>query len=189
MRSKWKTFLPLAALGALALAAAPIHATTCLLLDESELALRAKTILHGDVTSRASFVTDGGRIYTEYRFRPRDVLKGSAGADGQVTFREWGGEVNGIHYWLPGVGEFREGDEVVAFLGETDPRTGVGFTTGLAQGKFLVTRDAAGARVRRDLGHLVLLDQPGGAPARSPAASDERNLDAFKASVRGYLKR
>src|SRR5438067_5934285 len=135
MRTRWKTLVPLAALGALALLATPILATTCVLLDESELALRAKTILHGDVASRACFVTEGGRIYTEYRFKPRDLLKGAAEADGLVTFREWGGDANGIHYWLPGVGDFHEGDEVVAFLGEADPRTGVGFTTGLAQGK------------------------------------------------------
>jgi hypothetical protein len=183
--------LAVIAAGALALvAAAPILATTVVLLDESELVARAQTIVHGDVVSKRFVASgEGGRIYTEYHFLPRELLKGAAGPDGTVVFREWGGEINGIHYWLPGVGEFQTGDEVVAFLGAPDPRTGIGFTTGLAQGKFTVTRGAGGASVRRDLGHLVLLDRPGGAQVAGAPAGDQRDLEAFKAMIREMLKK
>src|SRR5262245_30826548 len=105
-----------------AVVAAPIFATTVVLLDEPQLVAGAERIVHGDVVSKRSFVAaEGGRIYTEYRFQPREMLKGAAEGDGMVTFREWGGEVNGLHYYVPGVGEFRTGDEVVAFLGPQDP--------------------------------------------------------------------
>ena len=169
-----------------AVCAAPLFATTVVLLDESQLVSGAERIVHGDVVSKRSYVAAvGGRIYTEYRFQPREMLKGAADGDGFVTFREWGGEVNGLHYYIPGVGEFRTGEEVVAFLGEADPRTGVGFTTGLSQGKFRVAREGGTARVRRDVTGARLLDRTG-AEAPTPPA-DAGDLDAFKAAIKAQV--
>jgi len=155
---KLKVFLA----GVLAFAALgrPVPATTVVALDDAQLVHLARTIVHADVIGKQAYVADAtGRIYTEYFFRPHELLKGEAGKDGLVVFREWGGEVNGVHYWLPGVGEFGEGEEVVAFLGDPDPKSGVSFTTGLSQGKFHIERDAAGnVRAVRNTGDLHLVD-------------------------------
>jgi hypothetical protein len=184
-----RTLAALAAIAAIALVARPISATTVVALDDDALVHLSARIVHGDVVSKTCQVAaEGGRIYTEYRFRPREMLKGTADADGLVTFREWGGAVGAIHYWIPGLGEFRQGEEVLAFLGTPDAQTGVGFTTGLSQGKYHVTRDAqGGARVRRDLGELRLVNAAGadsGAPGRS-----EGDLERFKAEIRARVGR
>jgi hypothetical protein len=172
----------------LLLAVRSSDATTVVALSDAELACGAKTVLHGDVVSRESFVTaTGGRIYTEYRFAVRDLLKGAAESDGTVVFREWGGEVGGTHYWLPGVSGYKLGEEVVAFLGDADPRTGVGLTYGLAQGKFVVQRDAktGKAEVRRDLSGLKLVDGDRQTPAPEPPDEGAgRELESFKAKIR-----
>jgi hypothetical protein len=169
---------------------APLSATTMVFLTEDDLVDRARTIVHGDVVSkRCALAPEGGRIYTEYVFRAREVLKGTAAPDGTVVFREWGGEVNGVRYAIPGVGEFAQGEEVVAFLGAPDPRTGVGFTTGLSLGKFRVVRDRAGAaRVRRTVAGMTLLDRSSGNEL-PPPTGEERDLSAFKTAIRARLAR
>jgi hypothetical protein len=180
----------LAACAALVLFLQPIEATTVVALDDAALTRGARTIIHGDVISKESFVAaQGGRIYTEYRFAVREVLKGAADADGTVTFREWGGEVGGTHYMIPGLHGYGLGEEVVTFLGTADPRTGVGFTYGLAQGKFNVTRDAATGKavVTRNLHELNLLPRPGGAAPASQGEGGE--LEAFKAKIRAEVRK
>lgn len=187
-----KTLVVAAAVTALfvGLLAAPLSATTVVLLGEDELVAAARAIVHGDVVSkRTAVAARGGRIYTEYRFRPREVLKGATDPDGTITFREWGGEANGIRYYIPGVGEFAEGDEVVAFLGEADSATGVGFTVGLSQGKFRVVREGGEARVRRDLARARLFSRETGEEVAPPPAEDERGLEAFKMAIRARLGR
>ena len=178
----------LAAAAALALAVR-LGATTVVALGDDELVALSRVIVHGDVVGKESrLAAEGGRIYTEYRFRVRELMKGEAGSDQTIAFREWGGRVGNVHYWLPGVGEFALGEEVVAFLGEPDARTGIGFTTGLAQGKFRVLRPADGTpRVRRELGVLRLIDR-GGTEVQAEQA-DERDLEAFKTSIRRRIGR
>ncbi len=193
-RMSRRALLAAAALAAILFVVRPSAATTVVALDDGELARGSRTVLHGDVVSKQSFVAaQGGRIFTEYRFAVRDLVKGAANADGTVVFREWGGEAGGVRYWVPGVAGYEVGEEVVAFLGDADPRTGVGFTYGLAQGKFKVERDAASGRavVRRDLSSLKLEPRPGDDRAAPPPEGAEpprgRDLGAFKAKLRAEL--
>jgi hypothetical protein len=181
--------LSLTCIGAGLLLPASSSATTVVALSDPDLARGAKTIVHGDVVSRESFsVAENGRIYTEYRFAVRDLLKGTAEKDGSVVFREWGGEANGIRYYVPGAPGYDVGEEVVTFLGDTDPKTGVGFTYGLSQGKFVVRRDAASGKalLHRDL-HGLSVVGPDGRPSAEPAGDDGRELETFEAQIRAEV--
>ncbi|GIW71017.1 MAG: hypothetical protein KatS3mg102_0559 [Planctomycetota bacterium] len=176
-----------ALLGAVLLVAAPAAATTVVLLDDDALVARAVAIVHGDVVGKRCARTPDGRIFTEYRFAIREMLKGEAPPSGVVSFREWGGELDGLRYWIPGTGRFEIGDEVIVFLGATDATTAVGFTTGLAQGKFRVVRNARGARAIRQLGTLVTIDEESGEPV-AHAERDEHDLEALLARIRARVR-
>jgi hypothetical protein len=169
----------------------PVDATTVVALDDAALARGARTIVHGDVVSKESFVAaEGGRIYTEYRFAVRDLLKGRADADGTVVFREWGGEVGGTRYWIPGVNGYQLGEEVLTFLGEPDAGSGIGLTFGLAQGKFSVRREAGSGRalLTRDLGDLSTVEPRGDTRVPPPVPPpDVRDLEGFKTKIRAEL--
>jgi hypothetical protein len=191
-----RTLVAAAALAAVLLTTAPpgARATTVVALSDADLARGARTIVHADVAEKRSFLhAPSGRIFTEYRFALRELLKGEESARGSVVFREWGGEVGGVRYWIPGVDGYEPGEEVVAFLGEEDARTGVGFTFGLAQGKFRVERDAASgeARLTRRLGALELLPPPTPPGAAAPLAPRDaaRDLDLFKTFVRAEVRK
>jgi hypothetical protein len=195
-----RTLIAAAAGAALLILIQPLAtATTVVALSDADLVHGAKTIVHADVLEKHSVQLQGsGRIYTEYRFHVKDLLKGAAAGDGTVVFREWGGEVNGVHYWIPGVNGYEPGEEVVTFLGEQDARTGVGFTFGLAQGKFRVERAEGGkVRLTRRLGSLEVVPQgaplapiaPPGAAGKPPAAEPERELDTFKAFIRAEVRK
>jgi hypothetical protein len=178
--------LSVAAIAATLLPLRALEATTVVALADGDLARVARTIVHGDVVAKRSFVAaEGGRIYTEYRFAARELLKGSGNGDGTVTFREWGGEVGGVRYWIPGLQGYEVGEEVVAFLGAPDARTGVGFTVGLGQGKFTVEREHATgrAKVRRSLEQLDVVGRPGVPSAQSAP----RELDGFLATIRAEV--
>jgi hypothetical protein len=183
-------------------------ATTVVALSDGELVRGARTIVHADVIDKHSVqLPSSGRIYTEYRFRVRELLKGE-GTD-TVVFREWGGDIGAVKYWIPGVNGYEPGEEVVTFLGEPDARTGIGLTYGLAQGKFRVERDAASgkARLTRKLAAVDIVPSPAplsilappaaggdGAGRSAPAAhlsveEAERELEGFKAFVRVEVRK
>jgi hypothetical protein len=168
----------------LLLASGRAHSTTVLWLDDDALIDHADQIVHGEVTSATSHWDPvSGRVYTAYTFRSFEVLKGAADQDGEVTFREWGGEIDGVRYLIPGAGRFRPGQEVLAFLGTVDPHTGVGFTAGLAQGKFSVERAGSRARAVRSLTSLVTVEADG-ATHHPHAGGDERELGTWLCRIR-----
>ncbi|RME73945.1 MAG: hypothetical protein D6776_06125, partial [Planctomycetota bacterium] len=78
--------------------------TEALALDEAALVARSEAIVHGRVRARRCRRLPDGRIYTEYAIEVFEALKGAGRPGTTVTFREWGGEVDGIHYWIPGAG-------------------------------------------------------------------------------------
>jgi hypothetical protein len=164
--------------------------TQALRLDDAELVARSRAIVHGEVIARTYHATADGRIYTRYTFRAHEMLKGRAAAGGTVTFREWGGEAGGLRYWVPGAGDFDVGDEVIAFLAETDPLTDVGFTTGMAQGKFRIVRseDTGVARAVRTFGALELVSADGVETGRV-ADPDARDLGPLLDKIRAFVRR
>lgn len=165
--------------------------TSVVELDDAQLVERSTTILHGDVTHKnVRVVAETGAYYTEYVFAVRELIKGDQPTTTEVVFREWGGEMGGLRYWLPGTGKFNVGDEVVVFLGKTDPRTGIGFTTGLAQGKFRVEHDGASstATAVRELGELRLVDQKTGLEHEVPKI-ERRKLPQLLNKVKSLLRK
>lgn len=172
-------------------AGSPAGATTVLRLADEALVDQADRIVHGRVIAKVVHALPDRTCYTEYRIRVTEVLKGDAPAApaAELTFREWGGKTDaGWGYWIPGTGELDLDQEVVVFLGRPDPATGVGFTTGLAQGKFQVRRKAGReAEVLRDLEGLELLDDDG-RPVAPRAAPERRRLEDLKRRVRARVE-
>jgi len=167
-------------------AASGALATTVVQLSDSALADSAVRIVHGVVTDRtAHALPDRTGYYTEYRLRVTEALKGVAKGTREVVFREWGARMpTGEGYWIPGTGELKIGEEVVVFLGAIDTKTQVGFTTGLAQGKFHVRTEGGQKVATRSFKGLSLLD-PDGAPADPDARS--RKLVDLKRQIRARL--
>ncbi len=187
----------------------PVGASTVLRLDDGEIVDLAERIVHGRVLSKeVRRARDGVRIFTEYRVAPDELLKplpraaGIPGGppalepDGTLVFRQWGGELDGVRFYIPGVAELDPDEEVLLFIEPAgDPVERVGFTVGPALGNYGVERDPATGRAtaRRRLNGLELEDGGagrGGPPVR-PGPGDEagRDLDDLKAAIRARIAR
>lgn len=114
-------------------------ATLMIPLSLEELQGRADLILHATVKSKTCERTTEGRIITRVRMDVSEVLKGVLKTN---TFEivHGGGVVGDVRAEVSGQVEYKEGEEVVAFL--VLNQRGEGVTLGLAQGKFRVWRDA-----------------------------------------------
>ncbi len=172
------------AVGCLWHAAAP--ATEAIRLDDAELVARSTRIVYADVIGRRALRVPDGRIYTEYRLRIREALKGGGRRGETIVFREWGGSVGDVHYWIPGCGRFEVGQRVIAFLAPVDPHTGVGFTTGLAQGKIHVIDTPRGPEAIRSFGDLTLRTPNGRVHAALPI--ERRKLDLVLTRIRALVR-
>lgn len=163
-------------------------ATTVVHLEDEQLVEASERIVHGKVVAvTANVAKDGERCFTEYRIEVVEILKGGEIDTTEVTFREWGATMpEGWGYWIPGVGRFDVGEEIVVFLGEVDEVDGVGFTTGLAQGKFHIVREGGKATATRRFRQLELVDSSG---KRVAPDKDSRDLDELKATVHAHIKR
>ncbi len=191
--------IPLLALGLVAAAAVaasagagPAAASTVVLLDDQGLVDEAARVVHGEVVDlRPGLARDGVRIYTDVTIRAVEVLKGQADAGGLVAFRQWGGEIGGRRYVIPGAAELRLGAEVVAFLGDERGPDRAGFTVGLAQGLFHVVRDASTgeASVHRRFAGLNVVDRATGRPVAVPHREPGRDLGEFLAEMRRRVRR
>ncbi|MFC1707651.1 hypothetical protein ACFL59_12690 [Planctomycetota bacterium] len=162
-------------------------ATTVVYLGDDDLIDNADKILHATVVDKSVHRTpDGKRIYTEYRFRVEEMLKGQA-QDKEVKFREWGGRhPDGTECWIPGRGDLSVGDEAVVLLGKVDPSTGIGFTEGLALGKLHVHRGPKGKLVRRSTKGLVAIDGKG---SEVIPPNEVRSLTSWKKRIRERVAR
>lgn len=176
---------------ALFMFALPAGATTVVRLDDGTLIDSAAKVVHGVVVEKTPHaLPDGRRFYTEYRIRVSEMLKGEADeedAEGvrEVVFREWGARMpDGRGYWIPGCGSFEVGEEVLVFLGEPDPRTRIGFTTGLAQGKFHILREDGEAKATRKLGSSAEVTELGADGKPKEPEVEIRDLEALKRKVR-----
>lgn len=166
------------------------HATTVVALDDAALVDASERIVHGKVLERTSSRLDDGRVVTTYRIQVREWLKGEDdGGGAALVFREWGGTLaDGSGTWIPGAGSFEVGEEVLVFLAPRGDE-GVGFTTGLAQGKFHVRPGPDGAkRASRSLGRLSLVDASG-RPVEGADDKDARDLTELKRKVKERVRR
>lgn len=180
--NRWWAFLLLPLLLGL-----PASSATVERLDHAALTGRAGRILWGDcVATRAEWNAERTRIFTTVRFARREVLKGEDEAVVEVKLP--GGELDGRALVIHGMPRFEPGQEVVLFLTERHPRSGVSLPVGLGQGVFEVDRRGGRAVARRDTRGLELVTpgQPGGG---DPGGLEELGLDELLAGTRAEVAR
>jgi hypothetical protein len=130
----------LTGLVALALAA-PAAASSMLAYDIPEMTTQADLVVRGTV-GRAAGRWVGKRIVTEVTVRVDASLKGAAASE--VTLYVPGGIADGIGMAVSGAPTFAVGEEVVVFLRQ---KSGAYDVIGLGQGKYSITKDAAGKKL------------------------------------------
>lgn len=158
---------PVAAIAVL-LFSIPSAATTVPRLELGELVHSAELIVHGRIVSRSSAWDPSHRfLWTHYVLLVTDALKGHPSR--RLTVSEPGGAADGVIMKIAGVPEYSDGEEVVVFLHCTP--IGYWRAYGLGQGKYTVSRSAAGqARIHSSLPGLVLAESPATPALRRSAA-------------------
>lgn len=132
-------FLAIVATLAIGFAAAPARATVVIPVDLAELATSATAIARGHIVRIDARQTGSLRVERVITFEPVEYLKGNLGA--AVQFRLPGGTFGRYRTISVGAPEFREGDEVVLFLGARDG--GLPVILGFHQGVYRVVSDVA----------------------------------------------
>lgn len=123
---------------ALLLAAATARAAVLVPAELGELAREARAIVHGRVVSAEGVWTAGRRsIETVVTIQVATALKGQPGRE--VSLRVPGGELGRYRSVMVGAPVFREGQEVIVFLGGAGPA--LPHLLGLGQGVYRVRRD------------------------------------------------
>ncbi|MPZ78109.1 MAG: matrixin family metalloprotease [Deltaproteobacteria bacterium] len=107
---------------------------------DHHLVRQAAAIVQGQVTRIESHWDAGKKqIYTHITVQVEEVLKGEL-AQTELTIKQAGGTVGGLHSWVHGSPEFVVGERVLLFL--TANSDGTPRVLGLYQGKFSVILDA-----------------------------------------------
>jgi len=131
-------------LACLCLSALPARATVVVPVDLAELSASATAIARGHIVRIEARQTTGLRVERLITFEPAQYLKGNLGA--AIQFRMPGGTLGRYRTITVGAPEFREGDEVVLFLGARDGDLPV--VLGFHQGVYRIATDpATGERV------------------------------------------
>jgi subtilase family serine protease len=189
-----RRFVLLLVVGALALAARPVSATSIVPVTARELVARADVIVHGVVVSSHVGEDALGRPETITIITPLEVLKGHV--SGALVLHQLGGELpDGRFFKLWGRPEYAAGHEVVVFAiarAEGDHQTAE-----LVLGKFEVQQDERGvsfavpalvadAPVQVTVMRQRRADGPDSLEAPPPdEALAPRELDGFLRSLRG----
>ncbi len=185
-KRSWSAAMAFALLGA-----SFATATTVQKLSLQDLARKSEAIVVAEVEETVSRWDDEGKeIYTYVTVRVSDHVKGQKGQKGQkapatLTLRQLGGQVDKIASVVPGMPEFRKGEQVVLFLSQKDA-AGYPWVVGLQQGKYSVVTDENGLKqVRNDVDGLTLAG-PGGLKAEAKGSS-QMTLESFLESIRNEL--
>lgn len=152
-------------------------ATVILPLDLEQLSRRADRVLVGTVIAEAPARRIGGLLTTTYDVRVDECVKGPCTISHlQVT--RLGGEAGGVGTYVPGEARLALHEEVLLFL-----RPGGG-VVGMAQGKWLVTRDSA-RRANVTPNHAGLTFIGGRAPSVQGRPLDEVLREIRQAATGG----
>jgi len=172
-----------ALLTALVVAAAvmPLRATVLVPADITELSRDASAIVRGTVLLvRAEWADGRRRVETIVTLTVNQTLKGGYGRT--VSFKVPGGEIGRYRSVMVGAPTFREGEEVILFLGGEAPA--LPHLLGLGQGVYRVQRDARTGEARvlspawfADAEHAVTV-------RRGTASPSGLSADEFAAKVR-----
>lgn len=165
-------------------AAAPVAATTFVMMNETDLARRSVAAVHAQVVAIDSAVDpDTGGVHTYVQLDPYEVVLGHLPA-GTIVLREIGGQAGGTSEWVFGNPEYRVGEEVLAFLARAPD--GALHTTAMAMGKFAIARDAAGHMTAvRSLGEGAAVWTPATGGLGEAPGPEEYDLDSVRAALRG----
>ena len=174
------------AIAALALVGAQAaFATTVQKLSLQDLTKKSSSIVMARVDDTvSSWDAAHKEIYTYTTLRVLQPVKGSKGAT-TITLRQIGGTVGNIASVVPGMPNFRKGEEVVVFLTDKDA-AGYPWVMGLQQGKYSVVTTKDGVKmVRNDLAGTEFLTKSGGTVEAATAPDMPLNafLDGIKTSL------
>lgn len=174
------------ALAALAILSASLAgATTVQKFSLQDLAKKSETIALARVDDVSARWDDNHKeIYTFITLKVLDGVKGSH-KDDVLTIRQLGGTVDKIISYVPGMPEFKRGEEVVVFLSTKD-RAGYPWVMGLQQGKYSVSTDANGFKqVRNDVDGLKTVAPDGSVDEATAAAAQPLTsfLDGIKTQL------
>lgn len=166
-------------------------ATIVQALDLEQLAKKADVVVHGQVLDqRTAWNASHSRIYTVTRVSVTDPLKGPHKAGAVIQIRQLGGTVDDITQSIVGNARLTAGEEVVLFLNH-NPKKGLHYVLGMAQGKYAVQREGKLATVRHDLEGLALADLADGRLAGLKDGHSVKEsavtLPGFKARIRALL--
>jgi hypothetical protein len=176
-----RPLLALLAAAAVAAVVAPVRATVLVPAELTELSRSATAIVRGTVTLVRSEWADGRRrVETIVTVSVEQTLKG--GLEGNVSFKVPGGEMGRYRSVMIGAPTFREGEEVILFLGGEGPA--LPYLLGLGQGVYRVQRDARTGEARV-VTPVWVADAANAVRVRRGTANPRGlSLDAFASEVR-----
>jgi flavin-binding protein dodecin len=160
-------------------------ATTVQKFTMQELSKKSDSIVMAKVEDQSSRQDAGNKeIYTYITLSVLESVKGAKG-EKTMTIRQLGGSVGNLISVVPGMPNFKNGEEVVLFLSAKD-REGYPWVMGLQQGKYsIVTDDNGFKHVRNELDGLRMLS-PDGSMSDSKVSS-EQPLGAFLDGIKSDL--
>lgn len=168
----------------LALAAAPMAASTFMAMNQKELIAASEAVVQGQVLKVHSFWDPTGRVVmSEALIRVEDTIFGEAPSI--VRVQTFGGNVDGFRVEAAGFPQFKAGDRMVLFLSpEKDAVTRV---AGYEFGQYHIRRDKAGVEFAVSaLGADANVVTQDGKPFARPQAV---RLDTFKDQIRAEARR
>lgn len=171
------------AVAAVLLAASTSLATTLMQISLPESIAAAEHVFEGKVIAAQGYKDANGMICTRVSVQVSQYLKGSGGA--VYEFSIPGGSFGGGGVLIPGLPEFRVGEETIVMLSMLS-RSGTRVPIGFGQGKYRISRDAkTGAkRVQREmLGEASLLQASTGQIVHE-ASPPERDYQDFVTEIR-----
>jgi hypothetical protein len=150
--------------------ATPVEAGTAVRYDVAGLVRQADLVVEGRVVAQRVVQQPNGRIETESTLAVARTFSGEHVATRAIRLP--GGVLSdGRGMIVPGVPSLALGEEALLFL-SCPNADGMRMPVGLAQGRFRIVVDPAGARrLVRDQRDLVLVDANGRALAEPPASA------------------
>jgi hypothetical protein len=163
------------------------RATVIVPADLTELVAESTAIVHGRVVEVRAEWTEGRRAIESYvTVAAATYLKGDLGR--RVTLRMPGGRLGAFRSIVVGAPEFREGDEVIVFLGSHGPS--IPFLVGFSQGVYRVVVDAASGQRTVIPPAIIATMATGGEPLRLVRGDGRRpapTIEQFATDIRGLV--